>query len=86
MVVETRGLSSEMRADSRDIWDQIDAHPLLAELKDGTVSDRKLKFYFTQNVMYIEAAIQFLGISAAKAPDWDPSFPAPGLTSSSGIA
>ena len=66
MVVETRGLATDMRADNRDIWEQIDGHPFLAELKDGTLSDRKLKFYFTQNVMYIEAAIQFLGIAAAK--------------------
>ena len=71
MVVETRGLATDMRADNRDIWEQIDGHPFLAELKDGTLSDRKLKFYFTQNVMYIEAAIQFLGIAAAKAPDDD---------------
>jgi thiaminase/transcriptional activator TenA len=71
MAVETQALSTEMRGNNQDIWGQIDNHPFLAELKDGTLADSKLKYYFTQNVMYIDAAIQFLAIGAAKAPDSD---------------
>lgn len=71
MIVEGVGYCAALRGENQDIWKKIDEHPFLAQIRDGTLPDRKLKFYFTQNVQYIEAAIQFLGIAAAKAPDED---------------
>ena len=71
MAVEVLPLTGELRDGNQDIWAKIDNHPFLDDLKNGTLDDRKLKYYFTQNVMYIEAAIQFLAIAAAKAPDGD---------------
>lgn len=69
MRTQGSGFCAAMRNQNQDIWQKIDNHPFLAELRDGTLPDRKLKFYFVQNVHYIDAVIQFLGIAAAKAPD-----------------
>ena len=71
MVVETGSLTTEMRRNNKGTWDAIDGHPFLTDLADGSLSDRSLKWYFTQNVLYIEAAIQFVAIAAAKSPEQD---------------
>jgi thiaminase/transcriptional activator TenA len=69
MVVQGVGYCALLRDQNQDIWQKIDEHPFLAGLRDGTLPDRKLKFYFTQNVQYIDTGIQGWAIAAAKAPD-----------------
>ena len=71
MVAAAIDVCSEMREQNLDLWRKIDDHPFLTEMRDGTLPDRKLKFYFVQNVHYIDALVQFLAIAGAKAPDED---------------
>jgi thiaminase/transcriptional activator TenA len=68
-MVTVIGRCDAMRADVSDIWEKIYAHPFLRDTENNTIAERKLKFYFTQNYQYIEAAVQFFAIAAGKAPD-----------------
>lgn len=62
-------LCSILREDVAEVWDKIYSHPFLQEVEAGSLPDIKYKFYFTQNAQYIETAVRFLAIAAAKAPD-----------------
>ncbi len=54
---------------ARPIWDQIFRHPFLAEIRDGTLPDEKLLFYFEQNTKFIETAVRCRSVAAAKSDD-----------------
>ena len=49
------------------LWEQIVRHPFIAELRDGTLPNEKLIFYFEQNVPYIDTVVRCRAIAAAKA-------------------
>ena len=38
-----------------DVWDAIMSHPFLVELEAGTLPDEVLRFYFEQNLQYVDA-------------------------------
>jgi thiaminase (transcriptional activator TenA) len=52
-----------------DLWEQIRTHPFLVELEAGTLPDEKLRFYFEQNIQYVDSVYRTRLIAAAKAPD-----------------
>ena len=52
-----------------DIWTEIQKHPFLVELEAGTLPDEKLRFYFEQNVQYVDAVYRGRLVAASKAPD-----------------
>lgn len=49
------------------MWQQIFDHPFLKELRDGTLPDEKLRYYFEQNLPYIDAVVRCRCIAAGKA-------------------
>lgn len=49
------------------LWNEIYEHPFLKELRDGTLPDEKLRFYFEQNLHYIDAVVRCRSIAVAKA-------------------
>jgi thiaminase/transcriptional activator TenA len=57
-----------LRAGVEDVWQKIMAHPFLVDLERDALSDETLRYYFVQNVHYIDAAIRFTAQAAAKAP------------------
>ena len=53
--------------ESRDLFARIYEHPFLQEVAAGTLSDRRLAFYFEQNVYYLDTAIRCRAIGVGKA-------------------
>jgi thiaminase (transcriptional activator TenA) len=49
------------------MWARLYNHPFITELREGTLANEKLVFYFEQNLHYIEAVVQCRSIAAAKA-------------------
>ena len=52
-----------------DVWEAIQKHPFLVELEAGTLPDEKLRFYFEQNVQYVDTVYRCRLVAASKAPD-----------------
>jgi thiaminase (transcriptional activator TenA) len=61
--------TGEAAAAGRELWNRIMGHPFIRDLRDGTLSDDKLRFYFEQNTMYIDVAVRARALAAGKAPD-----------------
>ena len=66
---ERQSCSTWMWDESKDLWDAIRAHPFITELKAGTLPDSKLKFYFEQNIQYIDAVYKTRLVAASKTDD-----------------
>src|SRR5688500_2207429 len=52
-----------------DVYDAILAHPLLAELSDGTLARDRFVFYMQQDGLYLQDFARALGLAGVKAPD-----------------
>jgi thiaminase/transcriptional activator TenA len=63
------GTSSWLWSQTQDLWQNILDHPFLVELEAGTLADSKLKFYFEQNIQYVETVYRTKLMAAARAPD-----------------
>jgi thiaminase/transcriptional activator TenA len=61
--------SEEAYAAGRELWQRILVHPFVRELRDGTLPNEKLAYYFEQNTFYIDAAVRARALAGAKAPD-----------------
>jgi thiaminase/transcriptional activator TenA len=61
--------SEEAYAAGRELWQRILVHPFIQELRDGTLPNEKLAYYFEQNTFYIDAAVRARALAGAKAPD-----------------
>ncbi len=66
---ERQSCSTWMWDESKDLWDAIRAHPFITELEAGTLPDSKLKFYFEQNIQYIDAVYKTRLVAASKTDD-----------------
>ena len=49
------------------MWQKIFDHPFIAEMCDGSLPDEKLRYYFEQNLHYIDAVVRCRCIAAGKA-------------------
>lgn len=49
------------------MWEKIYNHPFLKELQEGTLPDDKLRYYFEQNLPYIDAVVRCRCLAAGKA-------------------
>ncbi len=49
------------------LWGAILEHPFITGLRDGTLPDEALTFYFEQNVHYIDMVLRCRTVAAAKA-------------------
>lgn len=61
--------STWLWGEAQDLWEAIRTHPFLTELEAGTLPDSKLKFYFEQNIQYIDSVYKTRLIAAAKTED-----------------
>src|SRR5262249_18664014 len=52
-----------------ELWRRIHVHPFIEALRDGTLTNRQLAFYFEQNTHYIDAVVRARAVAGAKAPD-----------------
>jgi len=69
MLLESTTCSTWLRSQTDDLWTHVLGHPFLRELEAGTLPDSKLRFYFEQNIQYVETVYRTKLIAAAKAPD-----------------
>jgi thiaminase/transcriptional activator TenA len=69
MATQTMTLATSFKRSVEDIWGDIMNHPFLVELGRDELPDETLRFYFVQNVHYIDAAVRFTAQAAAKAPN-----------------
>jgi thiaminase/transcriptional activator TenA len=60
--------TDELWSANRDVYMAILAHPFLQELQRGTLDRDAFAFYMMQDVSYLRAFGQALGVIAAKAP------------------
>lgn len=61
--------SDQLQTEAQPIWRQIFAHPFLREIKDGTLSPEKFRYYLTQDYLYLEGFARTVATALAKAPD-----------------
>ena len=69
MAASKGSLAQWLWDNTSDIWSEIQQHPFLTELEEGTLPDEKLRFYFEQNVQYVDAVYRCRLVAASKAPD-----------------
>lgn len=62
-------LCARLRQDSLPVWEQLAAHPFLAELAAGTLPPQKFRFYLEQNLMYLPEYSRAIAIGAARSRD-----------------
>jgi thiaminase (transcriptional activator TenA) len=61
----------ELHERGRPVWKAAHEHPMIAEIGSGTLSHETFRFYFEQNIMYLEDYARAIACIAAKAPDVD---------------
>lgn len=63
--------SQHLRALAQPIWDAQLTHPFVVELGDGSLPERKFKYYILQDGRFLGDLARVFAISAKKAPDTD---------------
>jgi thiaminase/transcriptional activator TenA len=53
----------------RPVWEAAHTHPMISEIGSGTLAHETFRFYFEQNIMYLEEYAHSIAFIAAKAPD-----------------
>lgn len=62
------GFCDEQLQRVRPIWDRMLSHRFLIDTRDGTISDEVFATWMRQDYLFVEAAIPFISILIAKAP------------------
>ncbi len=65
------GVATQLHDRGRSVWDAAHQHPMIAEIGCGTLPHETFRFYFEQNIMYLEDYAHAISFIAAKAPDVD---------------
>ncbi len=60
-------LSERLKKDSERIWQRIYVHPFVKELFEGTLPERKFRFYILQDYNYLTSSIKNFSILATRA-------------------
>ena len=63
--------SDQLLASARPVWDAIQAHPFLRELRDGSLPVETFRFYLEQDWLYIQERIGEWAILAGRCPEPD---------------
>jgi thiaminase/transcriptional activator TenA len=63
--------SARLYDSGRDAWAASVGHPMVTEIAAGTLPHAKFRFYFEQNIAYLEDYARALAMIVAKAPDSD---------------
>ena len=62
-------VSESLRADCRDLWEGLHAHPFLRELAAGTLAPERFRFFLEQDVFFLPELARAVGLGVAKAGD-----------------
>lgn len=62
-------VSAQLQAEGKPTWEHATRHPMVLEIGDGSLPREKFRFYFSQNILYLEDYARALGLIAGKAPD-----------------
>lgn len=60
-------LSERLKKDAEEIWQKIYVHPFVRELFEGTLPERKFRFYILQDYNYLVSSIKNFSILASRA-------------------
>lgn len=63
--------SRQLRSVAEPIWAAQFAHPFVVGLGNGTLPERKFKYYILQDALFLNDLAQVFAIAAEKAPDAD---------------
>lgn len=63
--------SNHLRQRARSIWTAQLSHPFVVALGDGTLAERKFKYYILQDARFLGDLSRVFAAGAAKAPDSD---------------
>jgi thiaminase/transcriptional activator TenA len=64
-----RSFAAVLWEEAAPVWAAIQAHPFLAELRDGSLPLETFRYYVTQDYHYLEAFARVVATALAKAPD-----------------
>lgn len=65
------GASSVLHGRGAAAWDAAIHHPMVKGIADGSLPHETFRWYFTQNVLYLEDYARAIGVIVGKAPDRD---------------
>jgi thiaminase (transcriptional activator TenA) len=63
------GVSERMHEQGRPIWERATNHPMVREIGEGSLPHETFRYYFSQNILYLEDYARALGLIIGKAPD-----------------
>ncbi len=63
------GFTGELWASIESIYTQILAHPFLAGLTDGTLSEERFRYYILQDAVYLRDYARALSLAGVRSPD-----------------
>ena len=70
--------SQHLRQLAQSIWDAQLTHPFVAALGNGTLSERKFRYYILQDARFLAELARVFSAAALHAPDsWPPVPPSP---------
>lgn len=61
-------LTEKLRRNADGIWEANYHHPFVQAIGDGTLSEKRFKFYLAQDYVYLKDYCRFLAVGAAKSP------------------
>jgi thiaminase/transcriptional activator TenA len=62
-------VAAQLHERGRSVWEAAHQHPMIAEIGSGTLPHDTFRFYFEQNLMYLEDYARAIAFIVAKAPD-----------------
>ncbi|MDI3269784.1 MAG: thiaminase II [Bacillota bacterium] len=63
------GFAKELRRQTDGIWQAIFHHPFVMGMGDGTLPERKFRYWLHQDYLYLKEYARMFALGAAKAPD-----------------
>jgi thiaminase/transcriptional activator TenA len=64
-------LAAQLHERGNSIWEAAHEHPMIADIGAGSLPHDTFRFYFEQNIMYLEEYARSISFIATKAPDDD---------------
>ncbi len=65
----TASFCESLRADCRELWEGLHAHPFLRELATGTLAPERFRFFLEQDVFFLPELARSVALGAARAGD-----------------
>ena len=61
--------ADSLRLENAEIWKAIRSHPFIVDTENNTLTNDRLRFYFEQNIQYIDLSYRLHSLAAAKCTD-----------------